>query len=1160
MTDKYSLLPTAICTAVAALVTLWMPVVDAADTLATKPLYLQSDNAVQPNIMFTLDDSGSMQRFYLSTKQSTNDYIVPDDAGAYDPAVNTLYYNPETTYSPWVGYDSSGIAANPDDTSFPKPEQTTLDCNLFTTPPENLPQPVFTDKNKTNYPSGSLSSTDEKNYYLNLKKYYGKGYPCFYYANTKLVDTKYTGGTFIAIVAQPYSLKKDGSTTAISNDSNAKNTYSRANRADCANHQNCTFAEEQANYRNYMAYYSTRIKSAKASVGAAFSLLDDKVRVGFTALNRSDPKTPLLAIDKFDVTQKGTFLSKLYGIQIGAPKISAGTPSRKAVDDVGQYFMKIDAPWRDNPSDTTEAVSNFKACRQSYHILMTDGYWKDTAASVATGDIDGKDGNVIPNHSGGTAIKYKAMAPYADSSSSNTLSDAATYYWKNDLRTDIKNKVTPSQADPAYWQHLSLFAISFGLEGSLSPTSDTLAQITAGTKSWPLIPSGDAGKEIPSKLDDLWHATVNTRGEYFNVKDPAGFVSALTSTFSAMQARKGSSSATVSNSSRLSDTSRLYQASFNSGDWSGELTAYPLDSSGALGNPVWQASGKLPAAASRHIYTTATAGSSAVEFLWANLAQSQKDALNTTAAGTADANGESRLAWVRGDQSKEIGQSGGIFRTRSKRLGDIINSSPVLVSNQNYGVGDADFETSKANRPPMIYVNANDGMMHGFLVSSGVEQFAYIPNETVSKLNKLTDKDYVTNHTYLVDGQLKAGDAKLGDTWKTILLGSTGAGGKTVFALDVTDPANFAANKVMWEYSGGELGYALPQPTMGHLANGNWVALLGNGYEVARAAKLLVLNLQDKSTVKILAGNESSSSGNMNGLSAPTPVDLDGDRVTDLVYAGDLLGNLWRFDLRGTDSSKWTVSKIFTACSAAVCTTSNRQPITARPLVMAHPDGGVMVIFGTGSYFRDGDRSSTALQSLYGIHDKLAASPTVITQSQLVQQTIDSESTATNNDGLYVRVISNNSVDYSTKNGWYLNLISPGLVSGAGERVVSEIQLREDQIVATSMLPSTDPCDFGGKSWLLELSPMTGARLSNPVFDINGDGKIDSSDNQTVDSSSIPVSGKNFDEIISSSTFVTKSDGQTEVKYQSGSSGNIKQTLEAISNTAKGRQSWRQLQ
>ena len=188
----------------------------------------------------------------------------------------------------------------------------------------------------------------------------------------------------------------------------------------------------------------------------------------------------------------------------------------------------------------------------------------------------------------------------------------------------------------------------------------------------------------------------------------------------------------------------------------------------------------------------------------------------------------------------------------------------------------------------------------------------------------------------------------------------------------------------------------------------------------------------------------------------------------------------------------------------------------------------------------------------------MEASPTLIAKSDLVQQSILAEVSATS-----TRVISNNEVNYGSKRGWYLNLLTPGLSTGVGERVITDIQLREDQLVVTSMLPSTDPCDYGGKSWLLELAPLTGSRLSYPVFDINADGKIDSNDNQTVtiDGKSVilPASGKGFDEILTKSAFVEKIDGTTEIKYASGSSGSIKQTLEIISPNAKGRQSWRQL-
>ncbi|GAB3232660.1 hypothetical protein GCM10027295_26400 [Pseudaeromonas pectinilytica] len=790
---------------------------------------------------------------------------------------------------------------------------------------------------------------------------------------------------------------------------------------------------------------------------------------------------------------------------------------------------------------------------------MTDGYWNgDNGFNI--GNIDNQEGKKITNNAGGNDYTYTPATPYKDTNA-NTLADVAMYYWMTDLQSGIDNKVSPNSEDPAFWQHMVNFTVSFGLDGNLqSSTTDeqnaTLALLKSGSAVW----TNPTTNQNTARIDDLWHAAVNSRGGFYNAGNPKLFVDALLDAFSKIQARTGSSSAMVSNTARLGTSSRIYQASFSSGDWSGELTAYPLNSSdGSLGAAVWQASTHIPAAGSRNLYTQKIQGNglAPISFEWNNLDDEQKAALNNNAAGTNDGNGELRLAWLRGDQSRELSQPNGLFRTRTNLLGDIVNSSPVLVSNQDYGVGDASFMTSKGSRPSMVYVGANDGMLHAFLESTGEEQFAYIPYAIVPKLNKLTDKNYPSNHSYLVDGSPKVGDAKLGSQWKTVLLGSTGAGGKSVFALDVTDPANFSTQKILWEYTSANMGYALPQPTMGQLANDKWVALIANGYEDNRAGKLLVLDLANSDELKILTTSETSGSGTMNGLSNPVPVDLDGDRVTDLVYAGDLLGNLWRFDLRSKQSNSWSVSKIFTACTDATCSTSNRQPITARPMVIAHPNGGVMVLFATGSYFTNEDRSSLQLQALYGVWDKLEASPTLIAKSDLVQQSILAEVSATS-----TRIISNNEVNYGSKRGWYLDLLTPGLSTGVGERVITDIQLREDQLVVTSMLPSTDPCDYGGKSWLLELAPLTGSRLSYPVFDINNDGTIDSSDNQDVtlgdQSVSLPASGKGFDEILTKSAFV-EVDDTTEIKYASGSSGSIKKTLEVISPNAKGRQSWRQL-
>lgn len=1096
-----------------------------ADTLASKPLYLQSDNAIAPNLVFTFDNSGSMEWYYL-----TDSDWAPTDSTAFKPSVNKLYYNPEVRYLPRV--DSSGNSLG---------NSTSRDCPILSNA-DTLDSIQISNYAQYGYirydASGEIWSISPKNYL------------CFYI---------------------------DGSGNQINITPNTA-TYSRGSkRTDCTAQSNgtrqCSYAQEKQNFANWNQYYSTRAKAAQTGIGLAFAQLDASVRVGYGSLHHDQMTIDGIPTDTieagvrpFNSTIKSNFYNWLYAIPLGGY-----TPLRRAMDDVGKYYERsgTGSPWADNPATDSDS-SQFKTCRQSYHILMTDGYWNVNDSRYPTegwaktpaarDNNDNTNGSSITNDRDNSTYQYTPVKPYKDNYE-NTLADVAMYYWKRDLLPYVNNKIAPTSDDPAFWQHMVNFTVSFGLSGSLPSStpalqSTTLAAITAGTSRWP----DPTDREDNQRVDDLWHAAVNSRGGFYSASDPSLFIDALTDAFAQVQARSGASSATVSNTARLSNTSRMYQASFNSGDWSGELTAFALGTDGSIGNALWRASSNIPAAASRAIYTRQTTGGNAVSFTWSNLDTSQQAALNKDAAGTTDSQGSNRLDWVRGDQSKELNRTNGLFRTRSTLLGDIINSSPVLVSNQDYGVGDAAFTSSKASRTPMLYVGANDGMLHGFRESDGVERFAYIPAETVLKLNKLTDAAYARNHIYLVDGSPKVGDAQFGSNWKTILLGSTGAGGKTVFALDITAPDSFSASNALWEYTGSDMGYTIPQPTMGLLASSDWVAIVPNGYEDARTAKLLVLNLQNGNKLKELAGDESSSSGTMNGLSTPIPVDLNGDRITDLVYAGDLLGNLWRFDLRSSQSNGWTARKIFTACTGTSCSDATRQPITARPMVITHPNGGVMVLFGTGSYFRDGDRTNTQLQTLYGVWDKLEADPAVVTKSQLIQQTIVAESTATSNAGLSVRVISNNEVNYNEKRGWYLNLMSPSLTTPVGERVISDLQLREDQLVVTTMLPSSDPCDYGGKSWLLEISPLTGSRLGYPVFDINGDGTINDSDNQSTDNGTLPVSGKSFDEIITKSSFVEKSDGKTEIKYASGSSGTIKQTLEVISPSAKGRQSWRQLQ
>ncbi|MEL3927953.1 PilC/PilY family type IV pilus protein [Aeromonas enteropelogenes] len=1090
----------------------------AALDIAQVPLYLGT--RADPNIMFTLDDSGSMHFEIMPESLIENDarYVYPrannvygnDDYANYtitfasDNARNAyvrsshnnkLYYNPQLTYRPWANADGT-LMANAKVTCAPhNPLKTAAGCRDLT---------------QTNRAWWAIYYTEFSPYYYNQDESF---WPAVYF------DYKGSGNVFNA----------KNYTRVVINKAVATIYGGRPNRSDCKNAPVCTYDEEIQNFANWYTYYRSRILAARAGVGRAFASQGEAIRVGFATINASG--SVIRGVTPFSGTDRTAFFDELYGRDIPAK----GTPLRTSLKEVGEYFSRSDnnGPWSARAGSTLPHLT----CRQSYNILMTDGYWNGDSPSVGDQDQDG--------------IK-------------NTLADVAYKYWKTDLRSDLANKVPTSTADPANWQHLVNFTVGLGVNGSLNPANGIPG-------SWPNPYDSDE-----FKIDDLWHAAVNSKGSFFSAADPDTFAEALSSTLAQIAARNSSASSVTANATRLDSNTHIYQARYNSGDWSGQLVSIPLNSDGSLGNIAWDAATQIPEPSARSIFTRQ--GGAGIAFTWEVLNNTNRALLNIA----GDNLGESRVAYLRGERGGEQ-RNGGVFRNRSDLLGDIINSDPVYVGKRDYGYSSATgltqteresyqaflSSTAIARRPPMLYVGANDGMLHGFRVADGVEQLAYIPASLLGELPQLTRPDY--NHRYYVDGTPRVGDAYLGSRWKTLLLGSTGAGGKAVFAIDVTAPNNFTADKMLWEFTHSEMGIALAAPTLVRVkADNKWVALVANGYNSnSQTARLFVLDLATGAVIKEI-DTQVGSASEPNGLSSPLPVDEDGDRVVDYVYAGDLQGNLWKFDLSDNNSAQWGIAfkagnkpkSLFQACDGA-CSTSTRQPITMRPLAIRHPRGGIMVLMGTGSYFTNDDKSlptNPRLEAVYGIWD----TGSEVSRSQLLQQSITHEFVANGTTIKFnVRVVSSRDVNYTSQKGWYLVLKSPGLSKGVGERAVSEMLYRHKRLIFNTLIPSADACDFGGRSWLMELDPVSGARLTYSVFDVNGDGAVNDDDYVGIKDGAgndikVPVSGKQFDELTTTPSVVE--DADMERKYISGSSGNISVTLEEGAGDLGGRQSWLQLE
>jgi type IV pilus assembly protein PilY1 len=784
------------------------------------------------------------------------------------------------------------------------------------------------------------------------------------------------------------------------------------------------------------------------------------------------------------------------------------------------------------------------------------------------------------------------------------------------------------------------------------------------------------GNKIPD-LQSEWDAVNNSNGnagadgipdKYFPVTNPSVLENSLGAALDSIGNDAAAASSVATNSTQLDAGSVVYQAKFSPIDWSGDVIAFSVDTSTGALTENWKVSdsGKIPLPVNRNVWTynpSATLGTRGMAFLWANLTCSgtgtscpvarrvapsgtaQQDYLNKSPSATTDNKGSLRVGWLRGDKTNEKfnrldTNTAHIFRKRNVLLGDTINSDPLFVGTEDFGYGTLSgtegstyttFRTGTAYlaRTPVLYVGANDGMLHGFdarkisgtVTTGGSEILAYIPNAVYPQLSKLTSPSY--SHQYYNDGSPVSGDvydSTATNSWRTLLVGTTGAGGRAVFGLDVTNPTAFSSANVMWEftdtatstatvdcsafnftgftstnYDSNDLGYTLAQPTIARLENGKWVVIVANGYNSNNGhAVLFVLDAKTGCIIKKF-DTGSGTTTNKNGLSSPIAVDANNNRSVDAVYAGDLLGNVWKFDLSNTGTASvaaWNIpgsSPFFVACTIAgagtSCVDANRQPITSKPSVgKVRPVGsdqngvGVMVYVGTGKFFETGDNTlpvSPALpqvQAFYGLWDDGSK---ITNRNLLQEQTIDFEGFATTVAGTQttkpIRVVSKNPVCYASttsgcttssplKRGWALKLVvGPGNVA-RGERSVSLPLIRRDLLVFSTVIPNPDPCGDGGASRLMEIDALTGGEPSIIPFDVTGNRRITTDDYVLIDGVRHAAAGVDQGIGVSKQPAVIESPNESvDFKYTSGSTTEIAVLTDWAPTSDASRRSWKQL-
>jgi type IV pilus assembly protein PilY1 len=494
--------------------------------------------------------------------------------------------------------------------------------------------------------------------------------------------------------------------------------------------------------------------------------------------------------------------------------------------------------------------------------------------------------------------------------------------------------------------------------------------------------------------------------------------------------------------------------------WSGDLQLWREGER----QPQWSAARKLDELseaqlAGRNILTVRPAGAgtdgsliarAGMSFAWSALDDEQRRRMGGE-------QGELLVDYLRGSRLQERREPGSAspFRLRTSRLGDIVASRPVYSWHdpQPYGelpkplgTGYREFLASEQyqQRAPLVAVGANDGMLHGFDARDGRELFAYVPAAVLGHLRELADPGYA--HRYYVDGPPTVGNAWIGGEWRTLLVGSTGAGGNSLFALDVTDPERVRSGSVLWEFSHPDLGYTLGRPSLMALGSGRFVVAVSSGARdpESRGGDIWLLDAADGRVLKRIHLPEAGDLGPVTAISSA------GDVTANRLYAGDSLGNLWRVDLAGDAGVDSAIPPSLAGkpLFRALAPDGTPQVISASAAAALDPSGQVRVLFGTGRLYRVGDDEPSAkTESLYGVLDDGRA---LVGRSELLP--------VPGKDGV---------------RGWYLDLPADGW------RVVEQPQIRDGRLVLFNLIaPGEDPCsDPLAHAWVV-LDTGSGERLA----------------------------------------------------------------------------------